>query len=405
MTVNWSPKQQALIADIVGTEHDRIVVSGPVRSGKSLSAVYGFMHWLLKQPSGTEFIASSTTAKQLKASILNNMEKFCMEKGLTFKRHTPEHYKIDNRIIIWPLMGPNRGDSEKAKSYSVKGAIIDEAVDQHEEFVAAVEDRCSDPDAKVLLITNPDGPKHWVKKNWVDESKHDELMSAWKFQLTDNPSLTPRYLERLRKRYTGVMYQRMVLGEWASATNPVWPSIHDAIIPYDPTIKFVSYSVGIRDMASKRMHAVKVGTTENGTQIVCSELVYDHLANGGLSTMKRIGLVKEWLGNEYISYVGGDPQSKPFTKELKKTYYGTKLTDLESIAYAAKVVDLQLGNNLFIFDTCTDLIDDVLTYEWNIQKTIMGLDVPKISGDVQGCEALCYQTLGVSNRDQISIVA
>ena len=401
----WTPKQQALIDDINGKEHDRIVVSGPVRSGKSVSAVYGFMTWLLDEPKGTEFIVSSTTAKQLKSSILNNMEMFCLEKGLTFKRHTPEHYKIDNRIILWPLMGPNRGDSEKAKSYSVKGAIIDETSDQDEEFVNAVEDRCSDPDAKVVLITNPKGPKHWLKKKWIDEAKHDKLMSAWKFALSDNPSLTSRYLERLHKRYTGVQYQRMVLGQWASTTNPVWPNIHDAIIPYDPTIEFVSYSVGIRDMASKRMHCVKVGVTENGTQIVCSELTYDHLANGGLSTNKRIELIKEWLSDEYISFIGVDPQSKPFINELRRWYYGTKPVDLESIAYAAKSLDIQLGKDLFIFDTCTELIDDVLVYQWSIQKTMIGLDIPQVSGDVQGCEALCYQTLSASNRDQISIVA
>jgi len=388
--IEFTEKQQRLIQDIWDDEHDRIIVVGPVRSGKSLSAVHGFMDWIMSHEGRSEYIISATTAKQLKASILGNVEQYCSMHGISFKRRTPEHYEIDERLILWPLMGPKRGDADKAKSYSVRAALIDEATDQDRDFILAVEDRCSHPDAKVIYVMNPDRPKHWINRELIPQAKTDPKVSHWQFTLRDNPTLTERYMERLKARYTGAQYQRLVLGKWAASSNVVWPDFDRSRTAWpSETEKVQRYWASIRDQSGLTTFALIVGETVSGKRFVIDEWSYDSRELGQITMTEKSAKLIEWLKQYRVSTIVLDRESTVLGRILERKLLGVHVIVTEQEPEdTVKKVDYELGDKLFVSLDCTQLIEASSEYEWREWDLMNGKDVPDSGEGLHACEAL-----------------
>ena len=80
--------------------------------------------------------------------------------------------------------------------------------------------RLSVSGAKLLATTNPDNPGHWLKRNYLDNPALDLL--DLKFTLEDNPYLPAEYVRSLRTEYTGVYYDRFILGNWVAAEGRIY---------------------------------------------------------------------------------------------------------------------------------------------------------------------------------------
>jgi PBSX family phage terminase large subunit len=92
----------------------------------------------------------------------------------------------------------------------------------------------------LIGTTNPDTPSHWLLKNYI--SRKNELdIKVWNFLLEDNHTLPKSYIENLKKEYTGVFYDRFILGKWVAAEGLIYSKfanekekyIMDKIRPYD----------------------------------------------------------------------------------------------------------------------------------------------------------------------------
>src|SRR5690606_41410178 len=47
-------------------------------------------------------------------------------------------------------------------------------------------------------------------------------LKSWHFSLEDNPNLDPKYVEALKREYTGLWYKRYILGQWVLAEGIVY---------------------------------------------------------------------------------------------------------------------------------------------------------------------------------------
>ncbi|MET8335490.1 hypothetical protein [Streptosporangium canum] len=99
--------------------------------------------------------------------------------------------------------------------------------------------RLSIPGARLFGTTNPDGPQHWLKTNYLDRAAlwldHDGQLhrldgddrlnlSRFSFKLADNPNLSPQYMADVSSEFTGLWYRRLILGEWCLAEGVVYES-------------------------------------------------------------------------------------------------------------------------------------------------------------------------------------
>ena len=66
---------------------------------------------------------------------------------------------------------------------------------------------------------NPAGPGHWFKK-FLDS---DADIFSQQYGIDDNPFLPESVRAALKREYTGVFYQRYILGQWVAAEGAVYP--------------------------------------------------------------------------------------------------------------------------------------------------------------------------------------
>ena len=89
-------------------------------------------------------------------------------------------------------------------------------------FVNQALARCSVDGAKLWFSCNPGSPQHWFYLEWI--KKHKERNALYlHFEMADNPSLSEKTLERYRSQYSGVFYDRYILGKWCLAEGLIYP--------------------------------------------------------------------------------------------------------------------------------------------------------------------------------------
>ena len=119
----------------------------------------------------------------------------------------------------------------KIRGLTLDGAYCDELTLFSEDFFAMLLSRLSRPGAKLFATTNPDSPYHWLKVNYIDAAEKRGLSLLFlNFLLEDNTTLDAEYVENLKKEYTGVFYDRFILGRWVVAEGLIYsmfnPSVH-----------------------------------------------------------------------------------------------------------------------------------------------------------------------------------
>ena len=267
--MTWSPKQGRLVKLPLQNGHTWMV-HGPVRSGKSLAACYGFGAFASKMFAGHDFIVASRSQRQLSAVILNYLRQFARDYGMTF-RTKEDHYEINSwqngpPNKFYPLIGSDISSQDKASGLTVAGAILDEAHVMPETFVNVVRERViSVPGSKIVLIANPQGPRHYLKTDIIDEALNDDTIIDMGFELADNETLTQQQIDLLYKIYPpGPLRERRIFGKWVSMEGIVYPFYQEAIAPTPKDEQPWRRSISIDHARSGVTHALRFDWYQSG---------------------------------------------------------------------------------------------------------------------------------------------
>ena len=187
----WSRRQLDVFEAMNDPEAGVLVVPGPVQSGKSHSTMWAFLLWATLHHSGRDFVLASKSARQLHAAVVKYAKGFGEVVGAAWTRREepwelPSAAGPPNRF--YPLLGSDAGSADRARSFSAAGAYIDEATLVPADFLNSVLDRCSAPGAKAVLVMNPAGPHHPIKREMID--REPDGLRHIAFSMADNPSLT-----------------------------------------------------------------------------------------------------------------------------------------------------------------------------------------------------------------------
>ena len=85
-----------------------------------------------------------------------------------------------------------------------------------EDFFSMLLSHLSMPNSKLLGTTNPNSPGHWLMKKYISR-KNDLNLKIWDFFLDDNEMIPKEIIASMKKEYTGVFYERFILGKWVQA--------------------------------------------------------------------------------------------------------------------------------------------------------------------------------------------
>lgn len=216
MTFSTKQEQALLLLKSGGLKRLNIF-EGSVRSGKTYISMIMWGLWVAGSRKGASYLMCGKTLGTLKRNVLEPMREIF---GGCFSYSVPKKEgELFGRKIY--LEGAANAQSEgKIRGMTLKGAYCDELTLFPEEFFVMLLSRLSESGAKLFATTNPDDPNHWVKRDYLDNKAIDLL--SLKFRLEDNIFLPKKYIEQLKNEFTGVFYQRFILGDWVAAEGRIY---------------------------------------------------------------------------------------------------------------------------------------------------------------------------------------
>ena len=256
-----SDKQKKFLKDDL---HRINLLYGSVRSGKTWISLLKWAIWIGQQAQDKQFLMVGKTITTLKRNCLVLLEELIGD-NITYS--ISQKKAVIFGRTVW-LEGANDERSEsKIRGMTLMGVYVDELTQIPQDFYLMALSRLSEKGAVFLATTNPDHPKHYVKTEIIDNDKLDKQVI--KFLIDDNIFLDEAYKENLKKEYTGVFYQRFILGDFVRAEGIIFPEFAN-----DPTRWTIK-----REDVPKTFRTVEVGFDIGGNgsayALTCTGQGYD----------------------------------------------------------------------------------------------------------------------------------
>lgn len=242
------------------------LLEGSVRSGKTWISLVKWAMFVRSRPQGELFMMVGKTREALQFNCVGLLEDLA---GADFKCNARSNvgYLYGREIR---LLGANdEKAASKIKGSTLAGAYIDELSEIPESFYKMTLSRLSVSGAVLLATTNPDSPNNYVFTDIIENK--DISRKCWKFLLDDNTFLPKEYIENIKKEYTGVFFERYILGNWVIAEGLVYPD-------YDNTVKteprdYTEYAVSM-DYGTQNPTVMLLWGRHGGTWYAVRE--YEH---------------------------------------------------------------------------------------------------------------------------------
>lgn len=377
-----SPKQDKSFCEAT---HRFNIWVGAVRSGKTFSSLERFIRDLKDGPPGDAMIIGvnrSSLQRNIIRPLFNRM-------GFPCPTEKAQQTNIYGRTL-WFVGAPDISAVSTIQGSTLALAYVDEATNIPEPFWKMLESRLSVPGAKLIATCNPEGPAHWLKKDYIENKDLD--LAHWNFALEDNPTLDEAFKQQLKASYSGMWYNRYILGEWALAHGAIY-DCYDKYNEYDQPLQNPSYYiVGVDYGTTNATAAVLCAVSPNRWPQVSveAEYYYDSAKRGRSKTdQELVRDIKDFVGHKNLQAIYVDPAAASLKIALR--HEDLPVLDanndvLLGIKICSKFIS---GKNIVIHKSCSTLREHLQSYAWDSKAADRGEDKPIKKND-HICDALRY---------------
>ena len=235
----FSKKQKAVITwwmpESPYHDKDGIICDGAIRSGKTKSMALSFCIWAMTEFDGQQFGLAGKTIQSLRRNVLKGLIKDLKRRGYVIAEHRADNYMTitdgEHENEFYFFGGKDEGSQDLIQGVTLAGIFLDEVALMPESFVNQATGRCSVTGSKLWFNCNPEGPDHYFKLEWIDKIKEKNLIRIH-FEMEDNLSLAKEIIERYKRMYKGVFYDRYIKGLWVLASGIIFKYFAENPEPY-----------------------------------------------------------------------------------------------------------------------------------------------------------------------------
>ena len=380
-----SEKQKRIMA-FPYTNFDCIICDGAIRSGKTSFMMLAFVDDAMRRYNGQRFaVCGKTVDSTVKNIIVPYLGvNWAQDKyNLSWRRADKVLLVSDGKHqnIFEVFGGKDESSFSLIQGRTLAGVLFDEVALQPRSFVEQALARCSVEGSRFWFNCNPESPKHWFYEEWVKKpEKHNALHLH--FELDDNPALTEEIKARYRSMYSGVFYDRYILGKWVAADGIIYPQFDEAkhVVkskPRDYAKYYVSVdygthnptSMGLWGLYNRKWYRVADSYFDSVKQMRqrTDEEHYRELHN----------LITDNTGGKKPVAVIVDPSAASLIECIKRHgEYRVRQADNDVLSGIANVsTELNAGRLLFC-DCCHEIFDEFLSYIWDQKAAERGEDKP-----------------------------
>ena len=220
-----SNKQKKILA-FPYSRYDALICDGAVRSGKTSIMMWAFVRWAMENFSGQRFGVCGRTVDSCTKNIIVPFTAMSLAKERYIIRWRRGDKVMEVRCgavtnYFEVFGGKDEASYTLIQGRTLAGVLLDEVVLMPRSFVEQALARCSVDGARLWFSCNPGSPHHWFYQEWIKRSRERNELYLH-FEMTDNPGLSKRTLERYENMYAGIFYDRYVRGLWVAAEGIVY---------------------------------------------------------------------------------------------------------------------------------------------------------------------------------------
>lgn len=358
-------------------DYDMIICDGSIRSGKTIAEIDAYITWSQYYFENQNFILAGKSMGALKRNVLKPMFQMLAAKGIPYQYNRSENFIVIGNNTYYCFGANNEASQDVLQGLTAAGAYADEVALFPKSFVDQMIGRCSVEGSKIWMNCNPEGPYHFIKTDYIDEAEEKKILRLH-FTLDDNPTLSEQIKERYRRMFTGVFYQRYILGLWVMAEGIIY-DMFDRSKHVVPTVDrpYTQYYVSI-DYGTQNPTTFGLWGFYNGIWYKVKEYHYDGRARGRQKTDEDYyqDLV-EFVGNLPIRSLIIDPSAASFIATIrKKGRFHVRKAKNDVMEGIRNVATALATGRIKYNDCCKETFREFASYVWDEKATERGEDKP-----------------------------
>lgn len=396
----FSQKQKKVLTwwceDSPVKDKDGIIADGAIRSGKTLSMSLSFVLWAMSTFNQRNLGMAGKTIGSFRRNVLFWLKLMLRSRGYKVSDHRSDNMveisKGETVNFFYIFGGKDERSQDLIQGITLAGMFFDEVALMPESFVNQATGRCSVDGSKFWFNCNPDSPSHWFKENWIDkstgylgkkkveeirqkaaeENKPDGLKEIiyLHFTMDDNLSLSEKIKARYRAMYSGVFYDRFILGLWVIAEGLVYGMFDKDKNIFHGEYTYSSQSSYYLSIDYGTMNPFAVGLMElqnSGRVRMLREGHYSGREKGvTIDNEAYYKMIQEVAGDFPITSIVIDPSAAAMKATIRK-YGEFTCTDgnndvLNGIQEVTKYLNLGM---LQIHESCTETRKEFGAYAWD----------------------------------------
>ena len=349
---------------------EAIVCDGAVRSGKTLVMGLSFFLWAQTCFQGQRFGVCGKTISSLRRNVLSEILPRLEGLGASWKEKRTENLVTvqflghENQYYIFG--GRDESSAALIQGITFAGVLLDEVALMPRSFVEQACARCSVAGSRLWFNCNPEGPNHWFYKTWVQQAESRNCLRLH-FTMEDNPSLTPEIRQRYHNLYTGVFYQRFVLGQWVQAEGRVYDFFTPEMVgkaPQQCDKWHISCDYGTVNPTSMGLWGRCGGVWYRVKEFYFDSRVQQHQ----MTDAEYADALQELAGERKIASVIVDPSAASFMEVLRRRGWQVRKADNDVLRGIRLTSDCLKSGKIVLCEGCTDCLREMEEYTWDLSS-------------------------------------
>ena len=371
---SFSPKQRQVLRWWMPGDpnagKEAILCDGAVRSGKTLVMGLSFFLWAQTCFQGQRFGACGKTISSLRRNVLSEILPRLEGLGASWKERRTENLVTvkflghENQYYIFG--GRDESSAALIQGITFAGVLLDEVALMPRSFVEQACARCSVAGSRLWFNCNPEGPNHWFYKTWVQQAESRNCLRLH-FTMEDNPSLTPEIRRRYHNLYTGVFYQRFVLGQWVQAEGRVYDFFTAEMVAAPPQHCdkwHISCDYGTVNPTSMGLWG-RCG----GVWYRVKEFYFDsRVQQRQMTDAEYADALQELAGERKIASVIVDPSAASFMEVLRRRGWQVRKAENDVLRGIRLTSDCLKSGKIVLCQGCTDCLREMEEYVWDLSS-------------------------------------
>lgn len=381
--MGFSEKQREILRFPYRPQYEALICDGAVRSGKTSVMSLSFFLWGMANFDGRSFALCGKSVGAVERNIVTPLLSIVyLKQNFSIRYNRADHVivakrgKRENRFYLFG--GKDESSAALIQGITLAGVLLDEVALMPRSFVEQALARCSVSGAKLWFNCNPEGPEHWFRKEWILKAAHHKALHLH-FTMDDNPALDDATRERYRTMYSGVFYERFVLGNWVMSEGLVYDMFDTTENEYrqedaPPSLRFSGTRAIACDYGTSNP-TVFLDIYDYGDKFyVDREYRWDSREEGRQKTDEEyVDDMQKFMGENQCTIIV-DPSAASFIAALRRRGLYVLAADNDVLDGIRKTSSLIKQRRLLINANCSPLLGEMGTYLWDKKNGPNGED-------------------------------